>query len=56
VTETPFEAAPEDAAEQAADLYPDDDRLEVSGASEVSEADAAEQARVVPGGDDDDYR
>ena len=52
---TEFETPTEDAAEQAAEVYPDDDRLEVSGSSEVSEADAADQARVVPGGDDD-YR
>jgi hypothetical protein len=55
VTETPYESPAEDVAEQRAEVYPDDDRLEPSDSYEVSEADAAEQARVVPGGDDD-YR
>jgi hypothetical protein len=55
VSEMPFESPAEDVAEQRAEVYPDDDRLERSESSEVSEADAAEQAHVVPGGDDD-YR
>jgi hypothetical protein len=53
MSETSFEVPPEDAAEQDAEVYPDDDRVEPSDSLEVSEADAADQARVVPAPDDD---
>jgi hypothetical protein len=56
VSETPLESPAEDVAEQRAEIYPDDDRMETSDSLEVGEADAAEQGRVVPALDDDDYR
>jgi hypothetical protein len=55
MSEIPFESSAEDVAEQDADAYPQDDRIEPSDSLEVDEADAAEQARVVPVGEDD-YR
>jgi hypothetical protein len=55
MSETSFEVPPEDAAEQDREVYPDDDRVEPSDSLEAPEADAAEQAMVVPAADDD-YR
>ncbi|MER5280518.1 hypothetical protein ABT025_32950 [Streptomyces sp. NPDC002809] len=50
------EAPDADAAEQQADLHPhDDEPLEDVDRDRANEADAAEQARVVPQ-DEDDYR
>ncbi|MGG8408394.1 hypothetical protein ACM614_18225 [Streptomyces sp. 12297] len=56
--EAPDVEAPEaDAVEQRIELNPrdDDDPPAVRGGGDAAEADAAEQARVVPL-DDDDYR
>lgn len=53
MSETPIESPAEDVAEQRADVYPDDDRTEVSDSLEVDPADAADQARIVPAADDD---